>query len=150
MVFAEAGMAPALSKLHGFNIPTFPKLVKFVIGIKATLGWRILPFLLNNMPNLEHITFSDVFVPCTDAQALNMRWNQPAEAPACLCFKIKEIITDNQEAISPQQFKLLRYLLKHANNLEILTMNAHTIDTRKREQVLKIPRGSKSCQIQFV
>ncbi|XP_076902605.1 putative FBD-associated F-box protein At3g50710 [Bidens hawaiensis] len=128
----------SLSQFYGVYIPTFPKVVKFVIEVKASLGWRVLLVLLNKMPNLEHITFSDIslrgFYPGTHARALNESWNPPAEVPACLRCKMKEIIIDNQETVSPEQFELIRYLLNSADKLESLTMNARTINTKMREQ----------------
>ncbi|XP_076902598.1 F-box/LRR-repeat protein At4g14096-like [Bidens hawaiensis] len=140
----------SLSQFYGVYIPKFPKVVKFVIEIKASSGWRVLLVLLNKMPNLEDITFSDGFYPGTHARALNESWNPPAEVPACLRCKMKEIIIDNQETVSPEQFELIRYLLNSADKLESLTMNARTINTKMREQVLNLYRSSKSCRIQFV
>ena len=48
------------------DMPMFPNLVKFAIG-NVLWGWSMLPRLLENMPNLEHITFLHVslFVPRT-------------------------------------------------------------------------------------
>ncbi|KAI3826228.1 hypothetical protein L1987_00273 [Smallanthus sonchifolius] len=144
----------ALSQLHGLNMPVFPNLVKFVMGIEFIRGWSILPILFNNMPNLEHITFSDGFLPFPQAQYIfNMRWSPPVEVPACLQFKMKEIIIKNRETLSPEEFNLIRYLLKHSSNLENLTINAHKIDAWSREQMLKLLkfyRSSKSCRIVFV
>ncbi|GKB77684.1 F-box/RNI-like/FBD-like domains-containing protein [Tanacetum coccineum] len=42
-----------LENVHGLNLPMFPNLVRLVTG----WGLNMLPVLLNNMPNLEHITF---------------------------------------------------------------------------------------------
>ncbi|KAK1411847.1 hypothetical protein QVD17_32644 [Tagetes erecta] len=141
----------ALSYVYGLNMPVFPNLVKFVVGIDVIWGWNILPALLDSMPNLEHITFADGLLPFPRAQHIfNMRWSSPTQVPACLPFKMKEIIIENRETISPEEFNLIRYLLKYSNNLETLTMNAHKIGPRRREQVLKFFRGSKSCRIEFV
>lgn len=46
----------ALNNFFEFDMPLFPNLVKLVIGH----GWSYLGNFLNNMPNLEHITFLDV------------------------------------------------------------------------------------------
>ncbi|KAI3683757.1 hypothetical protein L1987_84272 [Smallanthus sonchifolius] len=141
----------ALSYVYGLNMPMFPNLVKFVVGIDVVWGWNILPTLLDNMPNLEHITFADGLLPFPRAQHIfNMRWSPPVEVPACLPFKMKEIIIENRETISPEEFNLIRYLLRHSNNLESLTINAHKIDARRREQMSKFYRASKSCRIEFI
>ncbi|KAI3683758.1 hypothetical protein L1987_84273 [Smallanthus sonchifolius] len=141
----------ALSQILGLNMPMFPNLVKFVIGIEINRGWSILPILFNNMPNLEHITFSDGFLPFPRAQHIfNMRWRPPVEVPACLRFKMKEIIIKNRETLSLEELNLIMYLLRHSSNLESLTINAHKIDARRRKHVLKFYRGSKSCRIEFV
>ncbi|XP_076960795.1 F-box protein At4g22280-like [Bidens hawaiensis] len=57
----------SLSQFYGVYIPTFLKVAKFVIEIKASLGWRVLLVLLNKMPNLEHITFSDGWMMITSS-----------------------------------------------------------------------------------
>lgn len=46
-----------------FNVHMFPNLVKLVIGIYCIDNWNFMLVLLMNMPNLEHITFSDVSLP---------------------------------------------------------------------------------------
>ncbi|GKD07033.1 F-box/RNI-like/FBD-like domains-containing protein, partial [Tanacetum coccineum] len=71
-----------LEEVHGLNLPMFPNLVRLVTG----WGLNMLPLLLNNMPNLEHITF------LYGEQPLIMEWNPPAEPPVCLRLKMKEII----------------------------------------------------------
>lgn len=51
---------PMFNNIPVFNMPLFPNLVKLVIRIYSIHGWNHLPVLLNNMPNLVHITFADV------------------------------------------------------------------------------------------
>lgn len=61
------GLNSALSSVHGLNMPIFPNLVKLVIAFQYSYYWNLMSVLLNNMPNLEHITFSEVslFFPRT-------------------------------------------------------------------------------------
>ncbi|KAI7733681.1 hypothetical protein M8C21_018659 [Ambrosia artemisiifolia] len=141
----------AFSDVQDLDMPVFRNLVDFFIGLDVFRGWSMLPTFLNKMPNLEHITFLDGFLPFPHAQHnFTMRWNQPVEVPACLRCKMKKIIIKNRETITPAEVKFIRYLLKHGNRLEILTINAHKIDSKRRGQVLKFHRGSKSCRIEFV
>ncbi|KAI7733699.1 hypothetical protein M8C21_018677 [Ambrosia artemisiifolia] len=141
----------AFSDVQDLDMPVFRNLVDFFIGLDVFRGWSMLPTFLNKMPNLEHITFLDGFLPFPHAQHnFTMRWNQPVEVPACLRCKMKKIIIKNRETITPAEVKFIRYLLKHGNRLEILTINAHKIDSKRRGQVLKLHRGSKSCRIEFV
>ncbi|KAF5823536.1 putative FBD domain, leucine-rich repeat domain superfamily, F-box-like domain superfamily [Helianthus annuus] len=139
------------SYIYDFDMPVFPNLTDIFIGLDVFRGWSMLPTFFDKMPNLEHITFLDGFLPFPHAQhTFTMGWNPPVEVPPCLRFKMKKIIIVNRETITPEELKLIKYLLKRANHLEILTINAHKIDPKRREQVLKFYRASKSCRIEFV
>lgn len=136
-----------LEDVDGLNLPMFPNLVRLVTG----WGLNMLPVLLNNMPNLEHITL------LYGEEPLIVEWNPPAEPPVCLRFKMKEIIIHSEEAVShknftldQEEFALLRYLLKHSDILETLRINARKIDPEKREKLLNFHRGSGRCQIEFI
>ncbi|MFS7908606.1 hypothetical protein Hanom_Chr01g00085121 [Helianthus anomalus] len=50
----------AFRVVHGLDMPMFPNLVKFVIGLQVFGGWSMMHTIFNKMPNLEHITYSDV------------------------------------------------------------------------------------------
>ncbi|KAJ0949591.1 putative FBD domain, leucine-rich repeat domain superfamily, F-box-like domain superfamily [Helianthus annuus] len=141
----------AFINVHNLDMPVFPNLVEFAIGLDVFCSWSMLPTFFNKMPNVEHITFLKGFLPFPHAQHIyTMRWNPPVEVPTCLRFKMKKITIKNRETVTPEELKLISYMLKHANHLEILTINAHKIDPKTRGQVLKFYRGSKSCRIEFV
>lgn len=141
----------ALSYVHNLHIPTFVNLVKFVVGIDCLWGWNLLPTLLHNMPNLEHITFSDGLVPFPRSQyAFNMNWVPPEDVPDSLRSKITEITICNREPVIQEEFGLIRYLLQHSGNLRICRINAHRNDSKSRERLLSFPRGSKQSRVEFV
>lgn len=136
-----------LEDVHGLNLPMFPNLVRLVTG----WGLNMLPVLLNNMPNLESITF------LYGEQPLIMEWNPPVEPPVCLRFKMKEIIIHSEEAVRHENFvldiemfALLSYLLKHSEILETFRINARKIDPKKREKLFNFHCGSERCQIEFI
>ncbi|XP_071740600.1 F-box protein At4g22280-like [Rutidosis leptorrhynchoides] len=119
------------------NMPMFPNLVELEIP------WVLNLFLilLSNMPNLEYLTFSDGHLP------FGMNWDPTMEeASACLRFKLKEIFVVSY--VKREEFAILSYLLKHANNLEKLTIGK--VDPERRGSWLNIHRASKSCRIEFV
>ncbi|KAK9058760.1 hypothetical protein SSX86_023603 [Deinandra increscens subsp. villosa] len=139
----------ALKFPRGLNMPMFLNMAKLMVDI--TQGWDKLPTLLANMPNLEHITFTNGLLPFPRSQQVhNMRWRPLTRVPTCLRFKLREVIIENREAISPGEFSFIKYLLKHSKKLEILAINAHEIDATRREEILKFYRASKSCRIEFV
>ncbi|XP_024982641.1 F-box/LRR-repeat protein At3g59190-like isoform X1 [Cynara cardunculus var. scolymus] len=141
----------ALSYVHNLNIPTFANLIKFVVGIDCLWGWNLLPTLLHNMPNLEHITFSDGLVPFPRIQyAFNMNWVPPEYVPGCLRHKITEITICNREPVIQEEFGLIRYLLQHSTNLRIFRINGHRNDSKSRERLLSLPRGSNQSRVEFV
>lgn len=72
------------------------------------------------------------------------------DVPACLRFKMKEIIVHNREAIMHEEFILIGYLLKHSNSLETFTLNAHDVHPKRREKLLNFQRGSESCRMEFI
>ncbi|GKA51795.1 F-box/RNI-like superfamily protein, partial [Tanacetum coccineum] len=128
------------------NPPMLPNLVKLVIGIDC-LGHRYLLLeLLNRMPNLEHITFSDGI---SGNRLLCRPWNPSLDPPDCLCFKMKEIVIHNGEAVRQEELAFISYFLKHSLKLEKLTIIAHNIDPEKQEQLLNFSCGSM-CQIELV
>ncbi|KAI3738410.1 hypothetical protein L2E82_28440 [Cichorium intybus] len=140
-----------LAEAYSIYKPVFNNLVKFATGLECNWGWIMLPDLLESMPNLEHITFLDGLVPRSWARVMfNMRWKPPMEVPHCLRFTMKEIIILNKEAITEEEFPLIRYLLRHSCHLETLSINAHNISPNTRDQLLRFPRGSAFCRIEFI
>ncbi|GKA03036.1 F-box/RNI-like superfamily protein [Tanacetum coccineum] len=126
------------------NVPIFPNLIKLVIGIDRLFGsWNDLLHYLNNMPNLEHITFLNL-------PPFDVNQEPPLEAPACLRFRVKEIILRNQETIRQRELAFIEFLLEHSNNLERFTMNVRENDSKTREKLLNSYSGSNRCQFEFV
>ncbi|GJY74345.1 F-box/RNI-like/FBD-like domains-containing protein [Tanacetum coccineum] len=120
------------------NLPVFPNLVKLEIGMDSIWHQNWLLALLNNMPNLEHISLSEGL--CSQYFYI-IDWDPPVEAPDCLRFKIKEIIIDNETG-THEEFIFIKYLLKHSNNLEKITINADRFHPKRVEKILNFPRGS--------
>ncbi|PWA34857.1 F-box/RNI-like superfamily protein [Artemisia annua] len=125
---------------HGLDKCTLSNVV--TLTIDNISNWNSLLVLLNSVPNLEHITFSD------GISHNNMSWNPPMEPPACLCLKMKEIIILNRKTVSYEEFAFVRFLLKLSKNLERLRINAHVLDRMRRKQLLKFHHGL--CQIEIV
>ncbi|XP_071719326.1 putative F-box/FBD/LRR-repeat protein At5g52460 [Rutidosis leptorrhynchoides] len=131
-------------------MPLFPNLVKLLIGINGPWEWDFLMVLLNNMPNLEHITFTHGLL-CVDKIFGN--YNPPViktPPPSCLLSNMKEIIILRLKAVTCEEVALIRYLLNTAKNLEIFKMNAPKIGRNRRKEILSFSRGSKCCRVQFV
>ncbi|GKB32079.1 F-box/RNI-like/FBD-like domains-containing protein [Tanacetum coccineum] len=149
--FNEVHEIDELDELNGLNVPIYPNLVKLVIDMHDILNWRLLFVFLHNMPNLEHITFLNGLLPSQNARRIFHRyWNPPLETPACLRFKLKEIIILNQEGITQEELMLIWYMLNHSDNLEILTVNGHELDPMRLEVLLKFHRGSNLCRFEIV
>ncbi|KAL4560588.1 hypothetical protein LXL04_032741 [Taraxacum kok-saghyz] len=141
----------ALHNADVVHMPVFNNLVKLVIGLDPRYGWILLADLFELMPKLEHLTLSDGIVPFPRAQHFyNIRWDPSVEAPHCLRFAMKEIVINNREAITQEEFPLIRYLLRHSNQLETLSINAHKIRSITRERLLKLYRGSALCRIELI
>ncbi|XP_071740591.1 putative F-box/FBD/LRR-repeat protein At1g16940 [Rutidosis leptorrhynchoides] len=128
----------ALGGIQNINLPMFPNLVKLeIVG-----EWNPLLNLLNNMPNLECLSFPNGLLSYIS------EWNPPNEdqAPPCVRFKLKEIfIVPN---LTLQERAVLSYLLKHANILEKLTVGEDY--SFNHEQWFNMQCISKSCRIEFV
>lgn len=79
-----------------------------------------------------------------------MSVNSNVDAPDCLCFKMKEIIIHNPVALVEVEVTIIMYLLKYSNNLEKLAVNAHGLDSQRREQLLNFHRASSLSEIELV
>ncbi|XP_071740599.1 F-box/FBD/LRR-repeat protein At3g52680-like [Rutidosis leptorrhynchoides] len=127
-----------IGRMFGINLLLFPNLAKLEI---PWVQKNTLLVLLNNMPNLEYLTFFDGLLSYIS------KWNPPKEeAPACLRFKLKEIFAVSY--VTQKEFAIVSYLLKHANNLEKLSIGK--VDPKRRKRWLNILRASKYCRIEFV
>nr|GEU70506.1 hypothetical protein [Tanacetum cinerariifolium] len=133
-----------LTVFRVYNLPVFPNLVKLEIGMDCIWHPDWFLALLNNMPNLEHITLSERLSNSTIY--LKYDWNPPVEAPDCLRLKMKEILINNETG-THEEFVFIKYLLKHSINLEKLTLHADRFHPKRVEKILSSPRGSSLCQI---
>ncbi|PWA45659.1 F-box/RNI-like superfamily protein [Artemisia annua] len=129
---------------RAYNLPVFPNLVKLEIGMDSIWDTNWLLSLLNNMPILEHITLSERLR--SHYIYRNYDWKPPVEAPDCLRLNMKEILINNETG-THEEFIFIKYLLKHSNNLEKLTINADRFHPKRVEKILSFPRGSSLCQI---
>ncbi|PWA47734.1 F-box/RNI-like superfamily protein [Artemisia annua] len=135
-----------LTDIRVSNLPVFPNLVKFEIGMDAIWHPNWLLALLNNMPNLVHITLSERLRLPHNYHIID--WDPPVEAPDCLRFKIKEILIENETG-THEEFIFIKYLLKRSNNLEKITINADRFHPKRVEKILNFPCGSSLCQIRL-
>nr|GEY66166.1 F-box/RNI-like/FBD-like domains-containing protein [Tanacetum cinerariifolium] len=88
-----------LNDPHSLNRPMFPNTVKLVID----WGLDLIPVLLKNMPNLEHITFEHQHEP------LIVEGNIPEEPPFCLRFQLKEITLPSKRSLTQEEFTLISH-----------------------------------------
>ncbi|GJR16410.1 hypothetical protein Tco_0799062 [Tanacetum coccineum] len=100
-----------LDHVHRLNMPIFPYLVRLVIG----WGFDFLPVWLNNMPNLEHITF---FYWC---RPVIVDLNLPVEPPVCLRFKMKEIIVEDEISVTQEVFTYISTNFYSGTNFCVFT-----------------------------
>lgn len=82
-----------------------------------------------------------------------MLWSEPASVPACLLQHLELIeITGFQGDI--RELELVKYLLGKAEVLKTLTIKSPRLTLDKEikfcTQVMKFPRGSRSCQVEFL
>ncbi|GJY74346.1 hypothetical protein Tco_0478777 [Tanacetum coccineum] len=120
------------------NLPDFPNLVKLVIGIDCIWDENLLRALLNKMPNGG----------C--AKLYGAIWKEPMEPPSCMRLKMKVVIMQDVDFVRDEDFPFIRYLLKHSEYLEVLTIIARKIDPHRREELLNFPRGSSLCRAELM
>ncbi|KAK2976641.1 hypothetical protein RJ640_024175 [Escallonia rubra] len=123
------------------NLPMFSNLVNLSLGLAKCHGWKLLPFLLESMPNLEVLALADGLVPAYDAYQFN--WNiEPQHVPACLLFKLKTIEIRHFDArMKTAQLMFIEYLLMNAKVLETMQiLCAEHLGSSMRKELLKLPR----------
>lgn len=140
LTFALTNSSLEALLFQGLDKCILSNVAKLVIDNIST--WNSLLVLLNSVPNLEHITFSD------GISHDKVSWIPPMEPPACLHLKMKEIIILNRKTLNHEEFRFVRFLLKYSKNLERLRINAHVLDPMRHEQLQEFHRGL--CQIEIV
>ncbi|KAK2976640.1 hypothetical protein RJ640_024174 [Escallonia rubra] len=132
------------------NLPKFANLVNLSLGLDKCHGWKLLPYLLESMPNLEVLALADGLVPAHDAY--RFIWTKPQHVPACLLFKLKTIEIRHFDArMKTAQLMFIEYLLMNAKVLETMQiLCAEHLGPSMRKELLKLPRVSTSCQLNFV
>ncbi|KAK3000357.1 hypothetical protein RJ639_021394 [Escallonia herrerae] len=129
------------------NLPKFSNLVNLSLGLDKGHGWKLQPYLLESMPNLEVLALADGLVPAYGAYAFN--WTEPQHVPACLLFKLKTIEIRHFDArMKTAQLMFTEYLLMNAKVLETMQiLCAEDLGSSMRKELLKIPCVSTSYNL---
>ncbi|XP_058212687.1 putative FBD-associated F-box protein At5g56390 [Rhododendron vialii] len=110
-------------------------------------SFRVMIDLLENSPKLESLNFEEGFNPFVEDDWMLGR------VPSCFAPSLKTVrIADFDK--KPVEMHFIRFLLKNATVLERLTLHSYSQDLIQQQQKVssqlnKLPRGSKSCVIEF-
>ncbi|KAK3000355.1 hypothetical protein RJ639_021392 [Escallonia herrerae] len=107
--------------VHADNFPTFPNLVRLTLDVFKSGGWKLLPSLLENTPNLEVLVFEDGLLPFNwrGNGHFKYNWREPRRVPHCLLRMLKTIKINGVSGGLTEELKLIKYFLKNAKPLHL-------------------------------
>ncbi|KAK2999646.1 hypothetical protein RJ639_023182 [Escallonia herrerae] len=110
--------------VHADNFPTFPNLVHLTLGVPKRRGWKLLPSLLENTPNLEVLVFEEGLLPLNwgGNGHFEFDWSEPERVPDCLIWMLKTIKINGLSGMLTEELKLIKYFLENAKVLETMTI----------------------------
>ncbi|XP_028094765.1 putative F-box/FBD/LRR-repeat protein At5g22670 isoform X2 [Camellia sinensis] len=131
------------------NWPVFPNLTHLEFD---DVGCKSLPDLLNGVPNLCTMVFTKV--PLDSFEPLEQfYWLEPQGVPSCLRSTLKEIKVSGIDGLQ-DELNLIKYFLENASVLEKMTIGYGMLSIKEEAEFLRhlvrLPRCSKSCQIELV
>ncbi|KAG5554262.1 hypothetical protein RHGRI_011955 [Rhododendron griersonianum] len=153
------------------ELPIFHNLTSLVLSA-GYVGWEWLSQLLAKSPCLESLVFEEGYHIEFDRDEYDeeddkrLHWNPPQNVPSCLLLNLKVIKFVNFLG-DDGDLKMVEYFLRNAEVLEKLIIQANgtvgecfdmtaaalAIAEQQLEvttKLLMLPRGSKTCQIEFV
>ncbi|KAK7816047.1 F-box/FBD/LRR-repeat protein At5g56420 isoform X1 [Quercus suber] len=149
----------AMQSLHNIVpiLPTFHNLTHLKLGIDDNVGWELLPNILQSSPNLKVLNFKEGLVKPFNKGTFQFSWNPPRCVPNCLLLHLKTIEIHNFLG-TPDEVKLVKYLLWHAKVLVLMTIywydlmmdsESLTAMVKTKVDMSKSPRGSNTCRLIF-
>ncbi|XP_058211320.1 F-box protein At4g09920-like [Rhododendron vialii] len=156
------------------ELPIFHNLTSLVLSA-GYVGWEWLSQLLAKSPCLESLVFEEGYHIEFDRDEYDeeddnkgddkrLHWNPPQNVPSCLLLNLKVIMFVNFQGDNGD-LNMVEYFLRNAEVLEKLIiqtngtvgkcfdMTAAAFAEHQLEVTMKLlmlPRGSKTCQIEFV
>ncbi|KAI7993099.1 putative F-box/FBD/LRR-repeat protein [Camellia lanceoleosa] len=130
--------------------PVFPNLTHLEFD---DVGCKSLPKLLNGVPNLCTMVFTKVPLLDSFEPLEQFYWLEPQGVPSCLRSTLKEIKVSGIDGLQ-DELNLIKYFLENASVLEKMTIGYGMLSIKEEAEFLRhlvrLPRCSKSCQIELV
>ncbi|KFK34158.1 hypothetical protein AALP_AA5G108000 [Arabis alpina] len=140
------------------SIPLFSNLTDLSFESDEKQGWQVLPLLLKNSPILETLVIKGlvhkVTDKCGDVCACIQQKNEEEEEEECWKCQVK-MLEVSVYGGTCTELKQMRHFLEKLKCLEIVKIgiqqenNNHDEYMRVTDDLLKLPRVSSKCQIQF-
>ncbi|XP_059664739.1 F-box/LRR-repeat protein At4g14103-like [Cornus florida] len=130
------------------SLPEFHNLTYLELGHIKGVSWKLLPDLLGTSRQLQTLVFEDLSTVGDENHQLH--WYPPEKVPSCLLLHLK-VIEIRKFRGERDELKLAKYFLKNANVLKKLII--HPTVSKESEvckELLMLPRGSKTCQVDFI
>ncbi|TXG59329.1 hypothetical protein EZV62_013902 [Acer yangbiense] len=130
------------------NLPTFPNLIQLGAGIDACFGWKLLPHLLNNSPNLEVLILKKEYAAGITFERFT--YFELENVPSCLLLHVEKIEMINMMG-DFDELEVMRYLLKNSKVLKSFWVGffSKSIDPKIMNQISTFPRCSDLCEVEF-
>ncbi|CAL5359105.1 unnamed protein product [Camellia sinensis] len=132
------------------NWPMFPNLTHLEFD---DVGCKSLRNLLNGVPNLCTMVFTKVPLLDSFEPLEQFYWFEPQGVPSCLRCTLEEIKVSGIDGLQ-DELDLIKYFLENARVLENMTIGSRMLSIKEEaeflRQLVRLPRCSKSCQIELV
>ncbi|KAK2657918.1 hypothetical protein Ddye_010970 [Dipteronia dyeriana] len=143
-------MTGVLTRALEGNFPSFTNLIRLEFGYDMFYHWVLLPDFLNNSPNLVVLILKkDMVYFDTDDRIVRFPFESKS-LPPCLGSHVKIIRLQIKEGVD-DELRLVEYFLKNCKVLQRLYMDYdfHYKLKKFQRQILKFPRASPICKIEF-
>ncbi|RHN45087.1 putative FBD domain-containing protein [Medicago truncatula] len=138
-----------------YQVPTFLNLTNLKIVFQVThkywpKKWKWLTEVLHHCPKLQNLTIHE---GSSDRNKIEdvYRMDTPI-VPECLSSQLKTCSLKGYRGVNCD-FQFAKYILKNAKVLQIMTINASSMDINIKHQILiklsLCQRGSTTCKISF-
>ncbi|EOA32924.1 hypothetical protein CARUB_v10016250mg [Capsella rubella] len=137
-------------------LPMFHNLVCLSIESKKSRGWKILPHIIRNSPNLETLIFKGLKHRCDvcSGDVCDCYLSSRRNRPSCLTasrVKVLEILDYRVYCRSDES--QLKHFLAKLTCLEVVKLSASNLDmppTGWHKSLRTIPRASRNCKFQVI
>ncbi|RZC92136.1 hypothetical protein C5167_028025 [Papaver somniferum] len=145
--------------VDGFEIsglPMFYNLVSLDITFDYDNIGKIFDFL-HLVPNLEKLVFRESTWACKTFDGGNGAW-ELSVVPRCFSLNLKSVTLKYNVRLDPEMIYVAKLFLRNAIVLQKMTLSnsklrrVHLEDNNSKlmEELQTVPRGSASCQIEFI